>query len=335
MVYNNVYQSKGSMINMLLSKEAFIKELLKNVLYHVITGSTSYGLSNKDSDVDEKCIVVVPKHLLFTLGQEFETYSLHDPKDLEIHVLKKIFNLLRTQNPTVKEMLWTEERFILKNTKYGQLLRDNREMFLCQNVYDAFGGYARQQLMRIKGGLEKLTDQDKVDHLTYTVEKLLGNFPKQYTQAENGIFMLNEVYTEEDGKQNLDLRVQYDNISLSQLNGMCSELYHTTKTYNKAGKRNRKSEGKLTKHAMHLLRLLISGMELLETGKLQVYRTHDRDLLLDVRNEKYTWDEIFEMVAYYQDKLEQALKHTSLPKEVDERKIQELYTDMSLDIYAA
>lgn len=320
---------------MLLTEKELVKELLKNVLYRVIVGSTAYGLSNEHSDVDEKYIVAVPKQHFFTLGQEFESICLHEPKDFELHSLKKVFNLLRTQNPTITEMLWVEEQFILENTKYGELLREKREMFLTQNVYDSFGGYAKQQLMRIKGGMEKLTEEDKMEHLSYTIDRLLQNFPNQYTEASNGTFLLNNTFTTDKGTQNANFSIHYDNISLTQLSGMCNELYHTTKTFNKAGKRNRKPEEKLSKHAMHLLRLLISGAELLETGKLQVLRTKDRDFLLDIKNEKYTWDEFFEMVKHYEEKLKLAKQRSVLPLEINEWKIQELFTDMMIDIYEA
>lgn len=318
-----------------LTQEELVSELMKNILYQVITGSTSYGLNTKNSDVDEKSIASLPKHLFYTLGQDFETIALHEPKDFEIHSMKKFFNLLCNQNPTITEMIWIPEKFILKNSKYGQLLRDNRELFLCKEAYHAFGGYAKQQLMRIKGGLDKLTVEDKIDHLDYTAGRMIADFPRKYSQAESGIFLLNEVTSVEEGKQNLDLQVHFNSISLTQLNGMISELAQTVKTYNKMGKRNNKPTDKLFKHAMHLLRLLITGIEVLETGILQVERTDDRAFLLDVRNEKYTWDEVFEMVRHYQEKLDYAYAHTHLPDAVDTKRIQELYTDIMIDLLAS
>lgn len=319
----------------MLTKEELINVLMENILYQVITGSTSYGLNTKDSDVDEKCVASLPKEHIFTLGQDFETLSLHDPKDYEIHSLKKFFNLLKNQNPTITEMVWTLDRFVVKNSKYGQLLRDNREMFLSAGVYESFGGYARQQLMRIKGGLDKLTDEDKIDHLKHTAEGLIRNFPKKYTEAGNGIMMINNVFTLENGKQNIDMKIQYDSISLTQINGMMSEIHQTMNTYNKMGNRNRKPAEKLTKHAMHLLRLLISGIEVLETGVLNVYREKDREFLIGVRNDQYSWDEIFEMVAEYQEKLKTASKNTALPPAIDEVKVEKLYREIMLELYAS
>ena len=322
---------------MYLTEDELLKIAMENILYQVITGSTSYGLNNEHSDVDEKAVTQFPKKYFYTLGKEFQTLSLHEPKDFEIHALKKFFTLLTNGNPTITEMVWTSERFIVKNSKYGQMLRDNKQLFLHSGIYDSFAGYAKQQLMRIKGGLEKLTDVDKIEHLQFTVDQLIKSFHKKYTQASNGIILLNDVYTTDNGKQNIDLSIHYDNISLTQINGMLSEIHHTMTTYNKMGKRNQKSGEKLFKHAMHLLRLLISGTIGLETGIIPVFIEDEilRQYLLDVRNGKKTWDEIFEMVAIWQQRMNKAHEQTSLSPEVDEKKIQELYTDMMIDILAS
>lgn len=324
---------------MLLTDEELIKIAMQHILYQVITGSTSYGLNNENSDVDEKAVASLPKELLFALAKKEymnESISVHEPKDFEVHFLKKFFTLLCNQNPTIKEMVWTQERFIIKNSKYGQMFRDNRQIFLTSGVYKSFGGYAQQQLIRIKGGLEKLTEQDKLDHLEFTLSNLIDGFGFKYTEAESGILLVNSVTTDDEGKQNVNLKINYDNIPLTQMNGMLSEMNQTLKTYNKPGNRNsRKTTEKLFKHAMHLLRLLYRGIEALETGIVSVYCDKERELLLGVRNEEYTWDEIFEMVAELQVKLKKAYQKTDLPPEINHKKVQELYTDIMLDLYAA
>ena len=320
---------------MLLTKEEWHKVLIENTVYQVITGSTSYGLDREGSDVDEKAIVILPKKHFFTLGKDFETETMHEPKDMEFHTLKKTFNMLKNQNPTIKEMIWTPEKFVVKNSKYGQALRDNKQLFLSSKVYDSFGGYARQQLMRIKGGLDRLTEQDKIEHLSFTLDRLIESFPKKYTQVADGTILVNDVFTMDNGKQNANLQVHFDNISLTQINGVFSELNQTLTTYNKMGNRNRKPQDKLTKHAMHLLRLMITAIELLTTGQLNVYREEDRKFLLSIRDGEMTWEDFFALVAEYQVKLANALKHTVLPPDIDEDRIEELYTDLMIDWFTA
>ena len=56
---------------------------------------------------------------------------------------------------------------------------------------------------------------------------------------------------------------------------------------------------------MHLIRLLLMGTEILKGEPVRTYRP-EREFLLDIRNEKYTFEEIFEMV----DKSDQTSKNT-------------------------
>lgn len=47
-----------------------------------------------------------------------------------------------------------------------------------------------------------------------------------------------------------------------------------------------------TKNAAHLIRLLKVGIELLETGKVNVYRTEDRQVLLNIKTGKWKLEEV-------------------------------------------
>lgn len=318
------------MYQLLKNEELLLKVLTENTILKVITGSTLYGLNRETSDIDEKSVVILPKELYFQMDKEFETKTFHSP-DTEFHTLKKFMNLANTQNPTILEMLYAPDSFVVKDTKYSQILRDNRELFLSLNCFNSFGGYAREQLMRIKSGLNKVTMEDKNEHLEFTINRLLESFPDKYNEAQPNAFQLLNVSMNDDGKQSLDVSIHYDKISIQQLYGMVSEVSNTTRTYNKVNNRNKKPADKLEKHAMHLIRLLKMGVEVLLNGYLEVNRSKDREFLLNVRDGKYTWDEIFEIVANLNEDLKQAKEKTFLPKETDYQKIHTLYSDIMLD----
>lgn len=100
-----------------------------------------------------------------------------------------------------------------------------------------------------------------------------------------------------------------------------NELQTTVKSYAKAGKRNEKAAAhkKIAKHSMHLLRLYMMCIDILEKQKIVTYREKEHDLLMDIRNGKYLGaddkplPEFFEMVNKYEKKLEYAKKNTTLP----------------------
>ncbi len=78
------------------------------------------------------------------------------------------------------------------------------------------------------------------------------------------------------------------------------------------------------KNAAHLIRLLNMGNEYLETGKMQVKRTHDRELIIDIKKGKYTLDEVQNMAQSKFERLDYAQSHSLLPETMDEKAIEDL-----------
>lgn len=120
----------------------------KNLMYHVICGSYSYGLNTPTSDVDKKGITIPPKEYFYGL-ETFEQQELGP--DETIYSLHKFVRLAFDCNPNIIEILYTDPQFILFINQYGQKLRDNRHIFLSKRARYSFGGYAFAQLKRIKG----------------------------------------------------------------------------------------------------------------------------------------------------------------------------------------
>lgn len=77
------------------------------------------------------------------------------------------------------------------------------------------------------------------------------------------------------------------------------------------------------KHAMHLLRLLLSCRDLLRTGRLTVDAGPHRDRLLAVRRGELTWEEVDAWMARLQEETESALASTVLPAEPDHARVQD------------
>ncbi|WP_327252010.1 nucleotidyltransferase domain-containing protein [Streptomyces sp. NBC_01244] len=71
------------------------------------------------------------------------------------------------------------------------------------------------------------------------------------------------------------------------------------------------------KHAMHLLRLLLSCRDLLRTGRLAIDATPYRDGLLAVRHGELTWEEVDGWMTRLTEETEAALAKTPLPESPD------------------
>lgn len=79
-----------------------------------------------------------------------------------------------------------------------------------------------------------------------------------------------------------------------------------------------------TKNAMTLIRLLKNGIELLENGEMQVYRTKDRDFLMDIKRGKYKLTEVKELADEYFNKIDLAYEKSILPEVNNKKKISKL-----------
>lgn len=322
-------------------KKEEAKLFINNVIGEYITGSTAYGLDihtdKYESDEDKKAIAILPIKEILTLSKPLETVVMHpedfddellylsglkEPTDYEIHSLRKFMNLAMECNPTIIEILFVEDRFITKNSKYAELLRENRHLFLSKKSIKSFGGYAMQQLIRIKHGLYLQTPEgiEKQKELSNSLNRMILDFNEKYGDYNLKITLENdgEIYVYMNGK-----------IPLNAYLGMMSEINNCKNTYNKLNHKNKKKPEKINKHNAHLIRLLETGIELNTTGTLKVYRPN-REKLLKIRRGEVLQEEIFEEAERLNKKLMSLTEESVLPDKVDEKKIEELYQELTL-----
>ena len=78
------------------------------------------------------------------------------------------------------------------------------------------------------------------------------------------------------------------------------------------------------KNVAHCVRLLHMGLELAHGDGFNVVRTWDRDMILDIRNHKYEYEEIIEYVEKVFAEMKELAEKCDLPETVDKQKVNEL-----------
>lgn len=78
------------------------------------------------------------------------------------------------------------------------------------------------------------------------------------------------------------------------------------------------------KNVAHCVRLLHMGLELAKGEGFNVVRTWDREMILDIRNHKYEYEEIIEYVEKVFTEMKELAEKCDLPKTVDKQKVNEL-----------
>ena len=82
-----------------------------------------------------------------------------------------------------------------------------------------------------------------------------------------------------------------------------------------------------TKHAMHLVRLMRVGLELLQSGELHVRRV-DADELNAIRDGALSYDELMEVAPELQTAMQGAAERSTLPDSVDEARVDRLVFEL-------
>ena len=128
-------------------------------ILHAYRGSIAHGMYVPSSDpnsIDDKdtiSICVPPLDYYFGL-KEYSSRGTKEIKsgewDIVIYTLQKFINLLYKGNPNVLALLWLDPQHYIKIKAAGQLLIDQRELFVGKHVYQSFTGYAYSQLKRME-----------------------------------------------------------------------------------------------------------------------------------------------------------------------------------------
>lgn len=261
----------------------------RNLIYHVLSGSRAYGLSYPDSDVDTRGVCIPPKEYLLGLTH-FQQHE-DETQNHTIFALAKFVRLALDANPNIIEMLYTDARHILFIDGYGERLIRARGLFLSKRVGKRFAGYAVDQLERMDRHHRWLTEPpvEQPYPAAFGAQAVGGRNRWPHTDAE-----------------------RHYHTALRHWNHYQEWL----RNRNPARAALEASYGYDTKHAMHLLRLLRMGEEILRDGKVQVFRP-DADWLLGVRNGALRYEEVMAIATEYRMRLDQAIANSSLPDEPD------------------
>ncbi|MBM7836342.1 nucleotidyltransferase domain-containing protein [Clostridium sardiniense] len=327
-----------NIINKINTKEYnFLSEnehLGDNIILLTLGGSHAYGTNVEGSDLDIRGIAVErPKEIIGL--SSFEQFENRET-DTVIYGLRKVISLMQNCNPNVIEMLGTKDNQLIICNKYGNLIRDNLDLFLSKKAIHSFGGYATAQLRRLQNALarDSYPQEEKEKHILDSIKNQLNSIEDRYKNLENGnLKLFLDKSDKEDMDQEIFMSINISDYPLRDFKNIYSEMNNIVKDYGKLNHRNsKKDELHLNKHAMHLIRLLIMGKEILEGKGVNTYRGKEKDMLLDIRSGKYTYNEIFEMVDKYDSEFKYAAENTNLPEKPNYKKIEELVMQINKEV---
>ena len=217
---------------------------------------------------------------------------------------------------------------------------DNKKLFLSKRAVQSFGGYANQQLRRLQNALarDNYPQKEKELHMLGSILTSMSSFNERFDNFEDGSI---KVYVDNSTNPELEteifLDVELKHYPLRDYKNIWSDMHNIVKDYSKLNKRNHKKDDlHLNKHAMHLVRLFLMCLDILEKEEINTYREKDLLLLRSIRSGEFQKEDgtyktdFFELINELELKLDYAKCNTSLPDHPNMKKIEQLVTDCNM-----
>ena len=290
-----------------------------------VSGSYGYGTNREGSDIDLRGVTLnLPSDLLgLTAFEQYEDAGT----DTVIYSFNKLIRLLLECNPNTIEILGLDDDQYIIKSQLGQELLDHRELFLTKRAAASFGHYADAQLRRLQNAIarDSLPQSEREQHILRSVSHALEDFERKHAEWNKGSV---RVYIDTAEREDMDTEIFLDaelhHLPLRNYSEVMNSMLSVIRNYDKAGKRNhKKDDDHLNKHAMHLVRLFMMGIDILENAQIRTHRPEeDLKLLRSIRSGAFMEDGIFtpafyDIVAEYEQRFERAERESTLPDNPD------------------
>lgn len=321
-------------------------------------GSHAYGLNVATSDEDFKGVCIKPREAYFGFTQRFEQMehmgSKSDGIDKVVYSIDKFASLAADCNPNIIEVLHVDEEDVIKIDEFGDTLRHHRNDFLSKKAMHTFSGYANAQLHRIKThrawllNPPKSAPERKDFHLSDDVrisKSELGAFNSLVEQGLQ-VGVSNDIVTDEGFLDRVTHALKYifgkrarpaDVITLftrekayQSAKTHYDQYLNWKKTRNQARAELEAKYGYDTKHGMHLMRLQMMGVRILEKHHVQVKWTGaEREFLMSVRHGSLQYDDLIDRAQKLEVQAKELYKTSTLRNAPDRVKIDKMIVDLT------
>jgi len=292
--------------------------MINNIILKIRSGSHLYGTNTETSDEDYVGVFIPePKYLigLHKVEQVDESTKVKldsgknapEAVDATYYSLEKFCKLALDNNPNILELLFAnQENLVPVEFSYiGEQLLSLRKLFVSKLLKHRFLGYAFSQRHKMVIKLENYERIiEAVDYLKYLEEKdelkyiLDINSNPIFTRTKDFIHVgdvnLPATITIKKAREMLEMR--------QKKFGSRKELVEKF-NYD-------------VKFGSHLIRLILEGIELLQTGEL-LFPLQYKDLLLGIRQGKYSLNEVIKLSEEKEKIVEEYFLKTTLPHSPD------------------
>lgn len=314
-----------------------------NRIFECWAGSHLYGFATAESDEDYRGVFIPNKD--YVLGMKHIEQVEQKEPDRVLYAIGKFFQLALQNNPNIIELLYVPDGKIIYSHPVWDKVRKNAHLFLSKKSRHSFSGYAFAQLKRIhthKKWIDSPLENPPKKEDYINVMTIKEGEGAQFIQSGWDEITLLSV-NENSGGSKIDPHFQYSSAKIQYFR---KDEYESSKTKHKQyldWKKNRnpdraKLEEKYNydcKHATHLIRLLKMGLEILEEGIIHVDRKifGDAQLFIDIRQGKFSYEDIIKMAEDLEVKIEYAYEKSKLRYTPDINGVNNLLVEIYEEYY--
>lgn len=303
-----------------------------NKILEIKIGSHLYGTNTPTSDVDYSGVFLPTKELVFGF-QRVEEIDLsvtdkdeagkntQNAIDKKLYEFRKFVKLAMDNNPNIIEQLFINEANIIYINDIGRALLAERYKFPHQGLVKKFKGYAFSQKHKMIIRTEKFHELENA-----------FNYLKDYADQKAILVELRDKFLP-------FMKFNNDYCVIGDLNLQKSLL--VKKAVSMIEERlskvsNRKTlitkHGYDTKFASHLIRLLLEGKELINTGEI-IFPLSYRQTILDIKQGKWTIKEVLDYADLLEVEIDKAAEKSELPKEARFNEIEKFTINLLENIF--
>jgi len=288
------------------------QELAKNnLIYKARVGSHLFGTNTPESDEDFYGVFMPWDEIIFgfdrcedvkfdVVSKDISGRNTAEAVDETLTEFRKYIKLCLENNPNIINSLFANDENVLFLNTWGAELRKKSEEFIHKGCYDRFVSYAVSQRhkMQIKPeNYKSLTEGLDVLQSSpnkATLYSFCNTKPFEYPGSGVSIKL---------GDLNFSTNT-YVSKAIKQIQDRISKATNRVEIYTKYGFD--------VKYGSNLIQLLMEGIEILKTGRVEFPLKYRSDIL-DIKNGKYTAQELITWSDDLLTESRSALENSKLP----------------------
>lgn len=296
------------------------------LIFKTLAGSQVYGTDTPESDTDTRGVVIPPKKAILGL-QRFEQMDKFGDQDQVLYALDKACKLCLDCNPNMLELLFTPNKYWLYCSPTWQRVLEIRNVFVSKKAKFTYSGYAHSQFQKINR------------HRQWAELEKAGTPPQKPHRKNYGLDPSQSLLNEEQLKAATTLPT---GVIVPEFQPLIAQERKYREDKNRWDEYNQWKQtrnpkrfalelkmGMDSKNALHLVRLMRMGREILMTGQVNVDRRGiDAHELIQIREGAWSYEQLSEWFTRQDAELDVLYESSTTRHKPDHKQVNDLLVDI-------